>query len=430
MTATVRGWAGSAELRQPLHHRSPPHDRRSGPSASQALLRAEPTGVASADALASRTLSWFVVAALAYRVALTPILIAGAIGNGRREVPLSLLATMGAVFSGDLVLLLGVLAGRFRRLLGSNVFLVVDLCVTVALNLWATSVLQRGTFFLPGRDIVWGYTFGVVAFWTGLRGARAGAVLVAGGALLELVMARLNGAGFDFTGAMEYLARLAWLVSAFVLPLVIMALAHQGARVAVAEGLRAGREAERAQTLRALHDTVLQTLEGLALQAASEHRPAEERLREVRAAALQQARELRTALDRDTQRTQDGLASSLQTLICEYHGRGLQVELVAVELDAEPPASITEALVGTVREALTNVGKHAGVRYAVVRAASSAAGVEVVVRDQGRGFDPAVSTEGYGLTHSIKERMVLVGGRAEVWSAPGRGTRIRLCWNP
>jgi signal transduction histidine kinase len=396
----------------------------------QASLLTLATGVESADALASRTLNWFVVAALAYRVALTPVIIAGALGNLGRGVPVPLFVSMGVVLSGDLVLLLGVLAGRFRRVLQSSALLVVDVIGAVALNLWATATLERGTYFLPGRDIVWGYTFGVVALWTGLRGARTGAMLVVGGALLQAFMARLNGSVFDFMGWMEYLARLGWLACAFGLAVMVMSLARQGARAAVTEGLRAGREAERAQTLRALHDTVLQTLEGLALQAATSGRSAEERLREVRAVALEQASELRAALCQDAHRTQDDLADVLRTLAREFDGRGLQVELVTAELDTDPPATITQALVGTVREALTNTRKHAGVCHAVVRVSSSAERVEVVVRDQGRGFDPAAPTGGYGLAHSIKRRMAEVDGSAEIWSAPGRGTRVRVWWSP
>src|SRR5215207_9681822 len=213
--------------------------------------RAPATGVASADELVGRTLSWFAVAALAYRLAITPILVAGAVGN-QIDLPRSLMIAMGLVLAGDLVLLVGVMSGRFGWLLRSTPFFVVDLAVAAGLNLWATSTLPRGTLLWTGRDIVWGYGLGVISFWTALRGARTGAAILAGGVALHLLMARLNGAVFDFDGWMTLAARIA-------------ALARQGGRAAVAEGLRAGQEAERARLLRETHDTVLQTLEAIAL---------------------------------------------------------------------------------------------------------------------------------------------------------------------
>src|SRR6266540_1953709 len=156
-------------------------------------------------------------------------------------------AGLAVVLTGDLVLLVGVIMGRFRGLLRSTAFLAVDLAVAAGLNLWATSTLPHGTFLWTGRDIVWGYGLGVISFWTALRGARTGAAILAGGVALHVLMARLNHAVFDFDGRMTFVARIAWLALAFGLALVIVALARQGARAAVGEGLRAGREGERAR---------------------------------------------------------------------------------------------------------------------------------------------------------------------------------------
>ena len=52
--------------------------------------------------------------------------------------------------------------------------------------------------------------------------------------------------------------------------------------------------------------------------------------------------------------------------------------------------------------------------------------VLVTVRDDGDGFDPAAATTGRGVSSSIIARMTDAGGRAEVVSAPGRGTEVRL----
>jgi signal transduction histidine kinase len=81
-----------------------------------------------------------------------------------------------------------------------------------------------------------------------------------------------------------------------------------------------------------------------------------------------------------------------------------------------------------VQEALTNVAKHAGASHVHVEVARANGTVSVVVEDDGRGFDPAnaMSTDGGGLgLFGMKERAGYIGGRVDVASAPGGGTRVR-----
>src|SRR5260370_1298940 len=115
-------------------------------------------------------------------------------------------------------------------------------------------------------------------------------------------------------------------------------------------------------------------------------RRVEERLGEVRVGALQQQEELRELLAQDDERIRGDLASQLGVLVREFLVRGLNVELVAAELATDPPAPITAALVGAVREALANVRKHAGVDSPGGRGATSPGRAGVVVRDSGGGF--------------------------------------------
>jgi nitrate/nitrite-specific signal transduction histidine kinase len=51
--------------------------------------------------------------------------------------------------------------------------------------------------------------------------------------------------------------------------------------------------------------------------------------------------------------------------------------------------------------------------------------VSVTIRDDGAGFDPAASTDGFGLT-GMRERAELLGGELSVRSAPGDGTTISV----
>jgi signal transduction histidine kinase len=82
-----------------------------------------------------------------------------------------------------------------------------------------------------------------------------------------------------------------------------------------------------------------------------------------------------------------------------------------------------------VRELLYNVAKHAGTDRARVTAERAGHRVRVVVEDEGVGFDPATLEEvagvGLGLP-SVRDRLELVGGRLDVESRPGEGTRVAL----
>jgi signal transduction histidine kinase len=105
---------------------------------------------------------------------------------------------------------------------------------------------------------------------------------------------------------------------------------------------------------------------------------------------------------------------------CQLHG------------DLDVPESAADALHGAAGEALRNAGAHAGVRDVTVTARSdSSGGVEVVIRDCGRGFDPARVEPGKaGLRNSVFRRLQDVGGDAKVLSAPGQGTTVTLTWKP
>ncbi|WFE94390.1 ATP-binding protein [Micromonospora sp. WMMD987] len=93
------------------------------------------------------------------------------------------------------------------------------------------------------------------------------------------------------------------------------------------------------------------------------------------------------------------------------------------------PAGVTVALVDATAAALANVARHAPDAAVVVRLGGDDGRVVVEVVDDGPGFDPAaVPAHRYGLRESIQGRLADVGGRAEVTSAPGEGTRIRLEW--
>ncbi|MEU0162012.1 ATP-binding protein [Streptomyces sp. NPDC006261] len=88
------------------------------------------------------------------------------------------------------------------------------------------------------------------------------------------------------------------------------------------------------------------------------------------------------------------------------------------------------AIFNGVREAVTNVAHHAGVREAELGAWREGNDVVVELSDRGRGFDPeSVPARRRGISGSIIGRMRAVGGTASITSRPGTGTRVRWRWH-
>ncbi|MDP9404260.1 MAG: ATP-binding protein [Actinomycetota bacterium] len=185
----------------------------------------------------------------------------------------------------------------------------------------------------------------------------------------------------------------------------------------------------REELARTLHDGVLQTLAVVERRADD---PALARL------ARDQERELRDYLFGDATGANGSppgaaeLAAALRAAAARFEQSfGGRAEVVlAGEVDGLGPAKV-DALAGAVGEALTNAGKHGAATRATVFVdpEDSDRGIFCSVKDDGSGFDPATTAEGVGLGRSIRGRMEELGGRAEVASAPGEGTEVRL-WLP
>ena len=91
----------------------------------------------------------------------------------------------------------------------------------------------------------------------------------------------------------------------------------------------------------------------------------------------------------------------------------------------ELPVRTQAELLRIVQEALNNVRKHADATVVTVRSSTDDGWFRVAVIDNGRGFRPGETTDGFGLT-SMRERADLIGGRLEVETAPSDGTRVTV----
>jgi PAS domain S-box-containing protein len=106
----------------------------------------------------------------------------------------------------------------------------------------------------------------------------------------------------------------------------------------------------------------------------------------------------------------------------------LQVEVIGSLPMTRVPKDVSTLFFQAVRELLLNVIKHSGVRSATVSVTLEHNQLQVAVADTGAGFDVVSALEtprSFGL-FSIQERLILLGGRLEVISQPGRGTTSRM----
>lgn len=124
-----------------------------------------------------------------------------------------------------------------------------------------------------------------------------------------------------------------------------------------------------------------------------------------------------------------GLIPTLTEYLHDFsvqNGIGVELELA----DGRPihlsPASEVQ-LIRIIQEALANIRKHAGAAHAWVRLQRQDSWVQVTIEDDGRGFDPVTLGSPdrlhFGL-QTMRERAEGLGGKLEIDTGPGRGTRV------
>ena len=214
-------------------------------------------------------------------------------------------------------------------------------------------------------------------------------------------------------------------------------------RNALLRRLDSAQEAERRHLARELHDEVGQHLTalGLGLGALADAAPPESdvahRVTALRAMAETLGRDLHALALQLRPRVLDdfGLEAALGTYAEAWSRRhGIEVTMHAAVGAGRLSAAVENAVYRIVQEALTNVARHSGARDATVIVERRGGQLCVAVEDDGRGFDQAPApgpTGGLGLL-GIRERATLLGGTADLESAPGLGATlfVRLPLDP
>jgi signal transduction histidine kinase len=200
---------------------------------------------------------------------------------------------------------------------------------------------------------------------------------------------------------------------------------------------------ERLRLARDMHDSLAKTLHGVALSAAAlptwvrkSPARAEQEAENIAAGvkvAVAEARELIAGL-RESEQSRP-LADAVRQMAADWAAStGIMVE-VGVDDDARlSPARRAETL-AIMKEALTNVERHAAAGFVRITLRADGRGVELSVRDDGKGFagppDMADLTADlarnghYGVV-GMAERARRVGGLLTLTSSPGRGSTLTV----
>jgi len=93
------------------------------------------------------------------------------------------------------------------------------------------------------------------------------------------------------------------------------------------------------------------------------------------------------------------------------------------------PLDFRQNLFFLLKEALTNIARHAQAAVAEVRIEEDSGRWRVTVQDNGAGFDPAAQTSGNGL-RNLRARAVKMGAKLEIRSQPGQGATLTLVVTP
>ena len=194
-------------------------------------------------------------------------------------------------------------------------------------------------------------------------------------------------------------------------------------------------EAERMELATDLHDGPIQRLTAAALsldllgnrlrrRGESQDAALAQQIRAEVAAEMTALRQMMAGL-RPPVMDERGLDAALRDCAQAVLGRVPTLFTLDSDLDDRRlPPGVETAIYRLVREALTNVRKHARASHAHVRISTGDGTVGVEISDDGTGFDPRADTNGHVGLLSMRERVESLGGTWSLIAGPGAGTRI------
>jgi two-component system, chemotaxis family, CheB/CheR fusion protein len=206
---------------------------------------------------------------------------------------------------------------------------------------------------------------------------------------------------------------------------------------ALTASLLTAQEEERRRVSRELHDDLSQQVAMLEfdVERLEQRLPASiddlrTQLREIRARVGSLSNDLRRIAYELHPSVLDhlGLAVALRSFSGEFSRREqMLVTFTCRRLPETVPQAVASCLYRVAQEAFRNIGKHAGKSPVKLSLVCKGQQLQMTVRDNGAGFDPASARGNGGLgIVSMHERVRLVHGSFTIQSSPGNGTLLTV----
>lgn len=195
-------------------------------------------------------------------------------------------------------------------------------------------------------------------------------------------------------------------------------------------------EAERSRIARDLHDDLGSSLTEIGVLASTGQRPQadESAHTSLFRAIAGKARGLIAALDVIVWAVdpEDNSLQSLADYLSGFAGEYLSHSDLACRFKVPvmfPPVTldgqVRHGLLMALKESLNNIVRHAEATEVEFRMAVTDGALEIVIADNGKGFDPAHTRDGHGLKN-LSARLEKLGGACVVESHPGSGTTVKI----
>jgi PAS domain S-box-containing protein len=199
--------------------------------------------------------------------------------------------------------------------------------------------------------------------------------------------------------------------------------------------MMSAQEADRTRIARELHDDIGQSLAVLKIQMLRAGQPVSGHPDMIHASLKDLTGKLEKIINKVSRLSHNLHSSELELLglavavksHCRECSEQLRIPIHCScdHLQEKMDTAVALAFLRVLQEALHNAMKHSGAKTITVHLVGSDHDLRLEIVDDGVGFDVEASklAAGLGLI-SMRERTHLIGGEFEIWSTPGRGTKI------
>lgn len=319
----------------------------------------------------------------------------------------------------------------FYKLLVANLVIVLGVAVAIAVEnarlAGGTDRHLAVTVLVTGTGMALSLVANAAIVWLALRPLRR----------LQRVADRVRGGELEARAADSALADADFgrLVTTF--NAVLDALTDQRNRLReIAARAQAATEEERRRLARELHDGIAQTLAALRIRVklagtADQPERYQAALADVSGGigdAILELRRMARGL-RPPALEMLGLAAAVESHVRSVaDAAGIEASVNAENVAGLLARESELAIYRIVQESLSNVVRHSGASRVSIALRRAEQAVDVVIEDDGCGFDPRQvmnGDRGLGL-FGMQERAAFIGGRLEIQSTRGTGTRVHV----